>query len=143
MAVDVPKAALARLSTDESVMTAVSALYVHKLPDVAVEGTGRSVAVLIQAGGWSVANRHNTARFPKLRLEIHSDSTPGAYDAESRAHDAWEPFDKILHNPAGIDERWGELRVINCVRLTDPELYPVTGKFRLALLVCDYAVTIG
>jgi len=52
-------------------------------------------------------------------------------------------FDRILHVPTGLAEQWGDARVIGSVRLTQPELFPVTDAESVALLVADYAVTLG
>jgi hypothetical protein len=140
---DAPGAAFHRLHREPSVLAVVDTrLYRHRLP-VVIEHTGMAAAVLSQAGAWTSANRHNSARFPKLRLEIYQDSSENAHNAESRAHDTWLPFDRILHIPRGIDEMWGEVRVIACNRVGDAEIFPVNDAETSALLVCDYQLTLG
>ena len=140
---DITLAAWHRLSTEPGIVAALDGrLYRHRLP-VVIEGTGMAAAVLSTAQGWATPNRHNTAEFPKLRLELYQDSSPNSRDAEDRAHDLWQVFDRILHVPTGIAELWGDVRVIGSVRLTQPELFPVTDAESVALLVSDYAVTLG
>lgn len=140
---DAPAAAYYRLVDEPSIIAAIDGrLYRHRLP-IVIERTGLAAAVLSQAGGWTNANRHNTARFPKLRLEVYQDSSENAMNPESRAHETWEPFDKILHQPRGISEMWGEVRVISSTRIGDPEIFPISDSESSALLVCDYALTLA
>lgn len=140
---DAPGAAFFRLHREQAILDVVDTrLYRHRLP-VVIEHTGMAAAVLSQAGGWRTSSLHNTAQFPKLRLEIYQDSSADAQNAESRAHETWEPFDRILHQPRGIAELWGEVRVIGSVRQSEPDIFPVTDAESSALLVCDYALTIA
>lgn len=140
---DVTGAAFYRLCREPTILSAVDTwLYRHKLP-VIIEGSGRAAAVLSQAGGWRQASLHNTARFPKLRVEIFQDSSPNKLNAESRAYDTWVPFDRILHQPRGLAEIWGDVRVIGSVRQSEPDIFPVTDGESAALLVADYALTIA
>ena len=140
---DITGAVWHRLVTEPDIVAALDTrLYRHRLP-VVIEGTGMAAAVLSAAQGWTTANRHNTAEFPKLRLEIYQDSSPNNRDAEDRAHDLWKLFDRILHVPTGFAAHWGDVRVIGSHRLTQPECFPVTDAESVALLVADYAITLG
>jgi hypothetical protein len=52
-------------------------LFQHNL-HVVVESTSKEAAVLQVEGNWTSANNHNSARFPRLHLEVYSDPTRDA-----------------------------------------------------------------
>lgn len=141
---DVAGMAWHRLHDEPDLVAALDQrLYRHRLP-VVIEGTALAAAVLSPAQGWAPPNRHNTAEFPRLRIEIYQDSSSAdVRDAEDRAHDLWETFNKLLHVPRGMAEMWGPVRVIGAHRVSEPELFPVTDQESVALLTCDYGITLG
>jgi hypothetical protein len=121
---------------------------------VVVEGTSRCAAVLSVAGPWARPNEHNTARFPRLQLEIFADPSRsgGAIttrDAEARAWAAWDPFDKVLHRPRGFSEMWGAkdsdlgLRVWGSLRTSDPDTFPTPDWDGGQRLLVHYGLCTG
>lgn len=128
-------------------------LFLRELAAV-IEGSGQAGALVATDGPWSRPNQHNTARFPRVRLEIHADPTREngvitQRDAESRAFHVWEPFDDELHRVTGFSELWGVqegdpgLRVWGAQRLSYPEVFSVQDWEGGARLVCYYGLNVG
>lgn len=129
-------------------------LFVREL-QVVVEGTGKAAAVLREAGGWARPNLHNTARFPRLSLEIYADSSRDAAgavarrDAESRARAAWESFQSVLHRVDAFAEVWGKatgdsgMRVWGSQLMSLPDVYPVDDWDGGVRLQCHYGLNTG
>jgi hypothetical protein len=111
-------------------------LFVREL-QVVVEGSGQAAAVLREEGAWNRPNQHNTARFPRLSVEIFADSSRDAtgaisrQDAEPRARIVWKQFQTVLHRVSGFSEVWGRtsddpgLRVWGSQLMSSPEVYQV------------------
>jgi hypothetical protein len=99
-------------------------------PRVTLEGSGASLIVIRVSGQWMVANRHNTAEFPRLQLEFRSDvprtsdGAPEGDTPEESVIQAFEVANKLLHRPSG-EIRWGTLRVVSSTLFREP--IPVTG----------------
>lgn len=128
-------------------------LFVREL-SLVVEGTSRAAAVLSLDGGWSRPNTHNTARFPRLKLEIYADASRSGTsisrrDAESRAWAAWEPFDRILHRTDAFVEVWGSgsgdpgCRVWGSQLMTHPDVYDIADWDGGKRLLCHYGLCVG
>lgn len=121
---------------------------------VVVEGSGRVAAVVSVAGAWARPNNHNTAKFPRLRLELIADSSRSngivvRRDAESRLWAAWEPFNFDLHRPIGFESLWGQtdsdpgLRVWGLQLLSHPDIYDIPDFDSGKKLTCHYGLSVG
>lgn len=117
---------------------------------VALEGTGKTCAILTNQGGWTGPNLHNTLRFPLIGLNIWADpirddgnniSDPG--ECMRRLDAAFEVFDKHLHRVAGETQMWGPIRTVACARMTEPMTYRVPDGDGIVRLQVSYAVTQG
>lgn len=115
-----------------------------------MENSQSTAAVLRYAGGWTGPNAHNTMRFPRLLLEVFCDpirdednniADPG--EVRRRVEHAYKVIDKQLHHPQGGQQRWGDIRVLGCSRLTEPVVENVTDGSGLLRLTCTYAITEG
>jgi len=120
---------------------------------VDIEGTGQTAIVLREDGGWASPNQHNTARFPRLGVEIYADVprtprlNPARATAQDRAKAAFNVIDRIFHVPQGGQIRWGNeegtLRIVSSLRLTEPQVSAPSEGDGLARLLTSYAVTLG
>ncbi len=115
-----------------------------------IEGTGSTACVVDNDGGWTGPNNHNTLRFPRLLLNVWADPIrdggsnsvdPG--EVRRRATRTFEVLDSHLHRAYGGDQLWGEVRTVDCVRLTEPAIYAVPDGDGLVRLQAYYAVTQG
>jgi hypothetical protein len=124
-------------------------LFQHNL-HVVVESTSKEAAVLQVEGNWTSANNHNSARFPRLHLEVYSDPTRDANrnvvrtDAQDKALSVWEKADRHLHRPGGVDEFWTPLvRVIGSTRLDgEPTFSPLSDTDGVQVLSVYYALSV-
>lgn len=129
-------------------------LFVREL-NAQVEGSGKAAAVLREEGSWTRPNPHNTARFPRLSLEIYADSTRDQgqavirNDAEARARAVWEQFQAVLHRVDGFAEVWGAapgdpgMRVWGSQLMSLPDVYPVQDWQGGVRLQCHYGLNTG
>lgn len=129
-------------------------LFVRKLYAL-VEGSGRAAVVLREDGPWARPNAHNTARFPRLSVEIYADSTrdpSGAIareDAEARARAVWERFQEVLHRTTAFEEVWGAgsndmgVRVWGSTLMALPDVYPLSDWDGGVRLQCHYGLSVG
>jgi hypothetical protein len=113
-----------------------------------LEGSGGTAAVISRAGGWAAPNTYNTARFPRIALDIWADpirdaanhvTDPG--EVQRRADAAYQILDAHLHNAAAGDRMWGTVRTITCVRLAEPNVYTVPDGDGLLRLETFYGIT--
>jgi hypothetical protein len=95
-----------------------------------LEGSESVACVLSPGGNWTTPNEHNTARFPRLRVEFFADPTRDAarnvvtastWAKLSAAYDAIDPY---LHWMGG-EQMWGDVRVIGSKRLGELDYSPV------------------
>lgn len=118
------------------------------LPNL-MEGSSNTAVVLAHDGGWAAPNLYNTLRFPRLLLNVWADPIRDAQKnnidplVQRRANACFETFDKVLHRCAGGDTRFGTLRVLDIVRLTEPTILDVPDGDGLVRLQAYYAVTQG
>lgn len=129
-------------------------LFVREL-QVVVEGSSWSAAVLSVAGAWARPNVHNTERFPRVQIDIFSDSSrdgSGAVttrDAEPRAWSVWEAFNAELDRKSGFSEIWGSvpgdpgLRVNGSQLMSLPDVYDVNDWDGGKRLQCLYGLKVG
>lgn len=129
-------------------------LFVQELQAV-VEGSGRVAAVLREDGAWARPNQHNTARFPRLSVEIYADSSRDATgaivrrDAANRARVVWERFQEVLHRVDGFSEIWGStqtdpgMRVWGSQLMSLPDVDDVPDWDGGKRLQCHYGLNIG
>ncbi len=163
-ATDLAVAAHRRLSTVPGVVAALGSpvsdspggvwLFVREL-NALVEGSGKAAAVLREEGAWARPNQHNTARFPRLSVEIFADSTrdsTGAVlrrDAEARARVVWEQFQTELHRVDGFSEVWGSsasdpgMRVWGSQLMSLPDVFGVNDWDGGVRLQCFYGLNVG
>lgn len=115
---------------------------------VEMEGTSSTACLVFSDGGWSSANLHNSARFPRLSLEIWADpirdsqnnvTDPG--EVWRRINRAYKTIDRYLHRPQGGDQMWGSVRTIDSTRMAEPTAYEVPDGDGLLRLLVSYAVT--
>lgn len=129
-------------------------LFVREL-QVMVEGSGQAAAVLREEGSWARPNSHNTARFPRLSVEVFADSSRNASativrrDAEARARAVWERFQSFLHRPYAFSEMWGAtgtdpgMRVWGSQLMSLPEVYAINDWDGGVRLACHYGLSVG
>lgn len=130
-------------------------LFVREL-QVVVEGSGKAAAVIREEGAWARPNDHNTARFPRLSLEIFADSTRDPVtgrvvtrDAEPRARAVWERFNPIFHRVTGFSEIWGStdtdpgMRVWGSRLMSLPDVYDISDWDGGKRLQCHYGLSVG
>lgn len=114
-----------------------------------MEGSSKTSVVISHDGGWAAPNMHNTLRFPRLVLNVWADPQRDAQKndvdpwVQRRANRVFEVVDKHLHRITGPEMYWGDLRVVSCVRLTEPIRYPTPDGDGLIRLQAFYAVTEG
>lgn len=109
-------------------------LFVREL-QVVVEGSGQAAAVLREDGAWARPNPHNTARFPRLSVEIYADCSRDANgaiarrDAEARARTVWGQFNSFLHRVDGFSEVWGSTSTDPGMRVWGSQLMSLPDVF--------------
>lgn len=114
-----------------------------------MEGSSSTSVVIARDGGWAAPNLSNTLRFPRLLLNVWTDPIRDAQGhnveatVQRRANACFEVFDKYLHNVAGGVMWWGTLRIVDCLRLTEPVFVDVPDGDGLVRLQAYYAVTQG
>jgi len=114
-----------------------------------IEGTQKTAVVVQHEGGWATPNLHNTLRFPRILLSVWADPLRDAANnnidprVQSRANACFEIVDKYLHMSAGANVMFGSIRIVDCVRLTEPAIDQVADGDGLVLLRAYYAVTQG
>lgn len=123
-----------------------------------IEGTQAASIVVSERSGWAAPNRHNTARFPRLQVEIYVDpirdpnqfpngNTPPT--AHERAKAIWDQVDRIFHVPASQDMWWGAdppdpgVRVVASIRASEPEIVDVPDGDGAVRLTALYEVSLG
>lgn len=121
-------------------------IFAYRLSTV-MEGSSATSVVIAHDGGWAAPNLTNTLRFPRLLLNVWADPIRDAQKnnidplVQRRANACFETFDSVLHRVGGGDVRFGTVRVIDCVRLTEPVMFDVgDGLIRLQAY---YAITQG
>lgn len=114
---------------------------------VTLEGSASSLVVVRAAGQWASPNNHNTAKFPRLQLEIRSDSprrpdgTPSEDTPEEQVLRVWKAADKVLHRPGG-EIRWGSLRVTSSARGSMPSPAREQEETGTASALAEWNVTL-
>lgn len=110
----------------------------------------QQIAVVVEhEGGWATPNLHNTLRFPRLLINVWADPLRDADGnnndprVRARANDCFEIIDKFMHLSAGADLMFGPIRVVDCVRLTEPVTDLVRDGDGMVLLRAYYAATQG
>jgi hypothetical protein len=115
-----------------------------------VEGSSGTAIIISSEGGWSGPNLHNTLNFPRITLNIWADpmrdhgrnaARPG--EVMKRAHATYKVVDKYLHRTAGAEIYFGSLRIIECLRLTEPVIYVVPDGDGMVRCQNFYAITEG
>lgn len=119
-------------------------------PWVDMEGSSGTCCVVSNDGGWAAPNIQNTLRFPRLAINVWADpirdSTSNVTDPGEvmrRAYATYKAVDKHLHRTGGPEVMFGQLRIISCVRLTEPVIYVVPDGDGLVRCQTMYAVTEG
>lgn len=121
---------------------------------VVVEGSAQVAATVSVAGSWARPNPHNTAQFPRLRLDLYADSSRtlgkiARRDSEARAWFAWAPFNRELHRSDGFAEIWGALgldpglRVWGSSLLSHPDTFDTPDWDGGTHLVSYYGLCVG
>jgi hypothetical protein len=150
---DLVSGALTFLRTQPGVLAALSTtdagtpmLFQHRL-FVRLEGTGAIAAVIGRGGGWSSANDYNTARFPRLSLEIWADPIRGGTNHVRDPGEVWRrieaafvAFDRVLHRTSGGVQWWGTVRTISSTRNAEPLTYVVPDGDGMLRTIAYYAV---
>lgn len=114
-----------------------------------MEGSQKTSIVLAHEGGWATPNLHNTLRFPRLVLNVWADPLRDAQNnnidprVRGRANACYEIVDRFLHMTAGAERMFGTIRVVSCVRITEPVIADVQDGDGLIRLQVFYAVTQG
>lgn len=122
-------------------------------PYVSIEGTGECGVVLSVRGGWASPNRHNTAQFPRLQVEVYADVdrntalNPSTRTAQEKAQEVCEAIDKVFHIPQGGEVKWGngtdDLRIVGSLRLNEPDIVDVPDGDGMVRATVNYGVNLG
>jgi hypothetical protein len=119
-------------------------------PWAPIEGSSGTAVVLSSEGGWTGPNTHNTLRFPRLTVNIWADpmrdggrNSANSGEVMKRAFATYRVVDRYLHRVAGPEVFFGGLRVIECLRLTEPVIYLVPDGDGLVRCQVFYALTEG
>jgi hypothetical protein len=121
-------------------------------------GAGAVAGVVSVEGPWTLPNRHNTARFPRVIVTLYADGTRTdgkltVRDAEARAWVAWHPIDLVLHRMDAFSEIWGArpdetppdpgLRVWGSQRIIDPIAFSIQDWVGGIRLRSEYGLNTG
>jgi hypothetical protein len=123
-------------------------LFQRKLP-VVVEGSQSCAVVLSPAGSWTAPNSHNTARFPRLQVEIYADPQRDSGrnvtvdDTWPKILAAYEALDRHLHMAGTADVMWDSVRVLRSTRLDEPDPVPVNDTDGVQRAAIFYALGLG
>lgn len=117
-------------------------------PYVTLKASGSAAIVLSERGGWATPNRHNTARFPRLQVEVYVDvpreeGSPVSRIAEERALEICRAVDEVLHVPDGAAMDWADLRVIGSTRQSEPQVDLVPDADGLVRALAYYEICLG
>lgn len=117
-----------------------------------VEGSGRAAVVLSTPSGWAAPNAHNTARFPRLEVEVYADVPrddrllPTVRTAQDYALAVFAVIDPVLHRVDRGGFTWGNseggMRIVRSVRQVEPAVEPVPDADGVARLSVAYAVSV-
>lgn len=131
-------------------------------PEVNIESTSKAMVVLFVDGGWAGANSYNTARFPRIVVDIWVDPTRSddgsvfRKDAEERAEEIYKAIDRhlhLVHNslPGGefiywgtreqIEEKTGE-RIVGSTRSGEPDYAPAFDNLGATIARVNYNVSV-
>lgn len=158
MTLGLVKAAARELRATSAVTTLVGTstewgpwIFRHK-PYVSLEGTGSAMVVLVQRPN-GAPNRHNTARFVTLQVEVYADvprdasGHPSGRTAEEVAEDVFLAIDAVCHVAAQRPITWGDgngrLRVVSSTRAGDLDVVDVPGGDGLVRGIVSYDVVLG
>jgi hypothetical protein len=119
---------------------------------VALESTGFAGVVIAHKGQWTSPNQHNTARFPRVQVDIIVDPQrttderfPRKRTAEDRCEDIFVELDKVMHRP-NDEIRWGDstgaVRIVASKRLSDLDLVEVRDGDGLVMGTVMYGVSL-
>jgi hypothetical protein len=116
----------------------------------AITGTNRCAVLLSSVRSWGSPNRHNTARFPQLQVEIYADLTRDAVNApdqripQRRAEDVWKVIDPVFHRPGRRGQQLGSgdgtLFVVSTLRGSEPRIEDIPESDGSVRLTVDYNV---
>lgn len=130
-------------------------------PEVNIESTSKAMLVVSVVDGWAGSNDHNTARFPRLLIDIWVDPTRNPdksvreKDASVRAEAIYKAIDKHLHVvhaslPGGASIVWGTpmqildktgVRIVSSKRDAEPSYSPAFDDQGAVLATVRYNVT--
>jgi hypothetical protein len=115
-----------------------------------IETSQSQAIVVVRRGSWAAPNIYNTAKFPRMGLEIYVDplrdegnNIVDKVEARRRANYIYNIVDKYLHMPFGIDMMWGDVRVIGSVRNTDFDISPVSEGDGVLRGIGYYSISLG
>jgi hypothetical protein len=115
-----------------------------------LEGSQSTAAIIMRDGGWGAANEHNTMRFPRITLEVVVDPIRDASgdfirpgETYRRIENAYRVLDRHLHRPYGGTVYWGSVRIIDCIRLSEPDIVAVVDGDGMLRLQVPYGVSEG
>ena len=123
-------------------------LFTEVLPPV-VEGTQGIAAVLTTSGNWAAPNAHNTARFPRLTIDVYADPERDAdnnltdNDTPQKIEEAFQVFNKLLHRPSAEVVYYDGIRVLGSTSEGEPLLFPVPDGPGMRRARFSYAVMLG
>lgn len=125
-------------------------------PQALVENSQTCLIVIAEDDGWANANDYNTARFPRLQIDIWADPTRNPdgsvqkRDAKLKIEAVYKAVDKYLHLvdnslPGGVHHKWGTAaqvaagtatRIVSSKRSGEPSYSPTfdnTGGYMARL----------
>lgn len=100
-----------------------------------IENSQKCAIVLHTIGSWSAPNEYNTAKFPRLQIDIWGDPTrdpstnaPTTPDAKQKVQDIFDALDPWLHQVTNGWMIWDDLRVISSKRSSEPIYSPIADS---------------
>jgi hypothetical protein len=118
-----------------------------------VKGTSQSAIVVTTGPAWAPPNTHNTAKFPRVSIEVYSDvqrDSSGQLlvpDAEITCERILWAIDRHMHRPQGgilpVSVGDQHLRVLTSTRMTEPVYAPLSDGEGVVGGLVEYATTVG
>lgn len=117
---------------------------------VLVEGSGKAGILISARSPWTTPNRHNTARFPRLQVEIFADCSRNAMgqvtvkDAVRRCEYIFNMIDPVFHDPGNTSHIWPlDFYVVSCIRGQDLSIMNIPDADYAVVGTAYYNVELG
>lgn len=164
-----PQEAQAAIAEGRTAMTVVEQLHAANLlgsndtwPDfvfrgneeelpIKIETSGSSCVLLSHGGYWSVQNRHNTMKFPRIWVSLFADTSrdlnaiptnTSGQTGIDRVQAMYAIIDPIFHDPTNTIHRFGSIPVISTFSSEVPMIESVPGSDGVFRMLTSYEVAL-